>query len=319
VDKRLGVCVVAVIRSADTEAIAAAVDCLRAHEPVVMPTETVYGLAGATFDPIALKRVFELKGRPADNPLIAHVGSVEEAEALVDGWDDRAKALAAAFWPGSLTLILPRCDDVPAIAAGGRDTLAVRMPEHSVAQALLKAFGGPLSAPSANRSGRVSPTAAVHVQSDYADLEDATELLILDGGPCAVGVESTVLSLADGAARLLRPGSVRLQQLEGVIGPIKDCVPWAQGNSPGSSPRHYAPQTPVELVEADAWVSSMGSVDVVRLVLPVDPDVAQAALYTMLRDADNAGAEALQVKMPPDDPRWRAVRDRLLRAAHRSD
>lgn len=309
----------AVIRSADTEAIAAAVDCLRAHEPVVMPTETVYGLAGATFDPIALKRVFELKGRPADNPLIAHVGSVEEAEALVDGWDDRAKALAAAFWPGSLTLILPRCDDVPAIAAGGRDTLAVRMPEHSVAQALLKAFGGPLSAPSANRSGRVSPTAAVHVQSDYADLEDATELLILDGGPCAVGVESTVLSLADGAARLLRPGSVRLQQLEGVIGPIEDCVPWAQGNSPGSSPRHYAPQTPVELVEADAWVSSMGSVDVVRLVLPVDPDVAQAALYTMLRDADNAGAEALQVKMPPDDPRWRAVRDRLLRAAHRSD
>lgn len=309
----------AVIRSADAEAIAAAVDCLRAHEPVVMPTETVYGLAGATFDPIALRRVFELKGRPAGNPLIAHVGSVEEAEALVDGWDDRAKALAAAFWPGSLTLILPRCDDVPSIAAGGRDTLAVRMPEHSVAQALLKAFGGPLSAPSANRSGRVSPTAAVHVQSDYADLEDAAELLILDGGPCAVGVESTVLSLADGAARLLRPGSVRLPQLEGVIGPIEDSVPWTQGDTPGSSPRHYAPQTPVELVAADAWASSKGSVNVVRLVLPDEPDVAQAALYTMLRDADNAGAAVLQVKMPPDDPRWRAVRDRLLRAAHRSD
>ena len=309
----------AVIWSADAAGIAAAVDCLRAHEPVVMPTETVYGLAAATFDPVALERIFVLKGRPADNPLIAHVGSVEVAEALVDGWDDRAKALAAAFWPGPLTLIMPRSDDVPPIAAGGRDTLAVRIPEHPVAQALLMAFGGPLSAPSANRSGRVSPTAAAHVEEDYADLEDAADLLILDGGPCAVGVESTVLSLADGAARLLRPGSVRLSQIEGVIGPVEDNVPWTQHEAPGTSPRHYAPQTPVELVDADAWASSAGGVNVVRLELPDDPDVAQAALYTMLRDADQAGASTLQVKMPPDTPPWRAVRDRLLRAAHREE
>jgi L-threonylcarbamoyladenylate synthase len=281
-----------------------------------MPTETVYGLAASTVDPIALERVFELKGRPTDNPLIAHVANIATARGLVTDWDDRATALAGAFWPGPLTLILPRQGHVPAIAAGGRDTLAIRMPEHPVAQALLEAFGDPLSAPSANRSGRVSPTLAAHVQADYADFDAAAELLILNGGPCAVGVESTVLSLAHGAAKLLRPGSVRLPQIEGVIGPVEDVVPWTQHEAPGTSPRHYAPQTPVELIDAESWVLSTKDNAALRLVLPDDPSIAQSALYAMLRDADQANASMLQIKMPPDTPPWRAVRDRLLRAAH---
>ena len=299
----------------DAAGLKRALAALAGHAPVVMPTETVYGLAAGTLDPAGLARIFELKGRPADNPLIAHVASTAMARALVDDWDDRAQALAAAFWPGPLTIILPRAADVPPIAAGGRDTLAVRQPAHPVAAALIEA-AGPLSAPSANRSGRVSPTTAGHVAADYLHVAEASELLILDGGACEVGLESTVVSLADGPAKLLRPGSVQLAQLEAVVGPLNHEVPWTQNEAPGSSPRHYAPATAVALIEDEAW-SGQDTTDAACIELPSDACAAQAVLYDLLRKADALGRARILVRMPPDTPRWRAVRDRLLRAAHR--
>ena len=301
-----------VILPATAEGIDQAVACLRGHQPVVMPTETVYGLAAGTTDPEGVARIYQLKCRPSTNPLIAHVADAAMATTVVDGFDERAKALAAAFWPGPLTMILPRKASVPAIAAGGLDSLAVRVPSHAGAMALLEAYGGPLSAPSANRSGCVSPTSAQHVAVDYQDVDEATTLVILDGGSCTVGVESTVLSLMETTAVLLRPGSVRRTQIEGVIGPIDEHMPWAQGAAPGSSPRHYAPRTPLTVFAPDADTTAFAGT---MLTLPDTPQEAQAALFDMLRQADAAGHDALGIVLPPDEPQWRAIRDRLLRAA----
>jgi L-threonylcarbamoyladenylate synthase len=239
--------------------------------------------------------------------------------------------LADTFWPGSLTLVLPRDQSVPAVASGGRDTLAVRCPGHDVALELLAAFGGPISAPSANRSGSVSPTTAQHVQQDYDHVEEAEGLLVLDGGPCSVGIESTVLDLSGDAPRVLRPGSITSSQLSALIGPVERTLSTEQGASPGTSLRHYAPATPVELVDAGAAadrlaecagrvvVISSGSCecDVENTIeLPETPGGYAESIYSALREADGMNLDRILIIRPGgDQPGWEAVIDRITRAS----
>ncbi len=317
-----------------------AVQRLRAADVVAFATETVYGLGADTFSEAALKRVYDLKGRPRDNPLIAHVATVDQARELADEWPDAAESLARAFWPGPLTLVLARRSNVPNAATAGRPTIAVRCPAHDGAQRLLRAFNGPISAPSANRSSHVSPTTAEHVLADYADEPD---LLVLDGGPCGFGLESTVVDLTGTALpRLLRPGSVSAEQLEAALGPIDTPHLDAQAASPGTRRRHYAPRTPTELIDrtdlAERLRTSRARVGVLRfaaslpdadpipdadtddasdrvaITLPADPDEAGRRLFDALRQLDARGVDRLLIESPPADPAWRAVRDRLLRA-----
>ena len=236
------------IASPRGDAIEEAVQCLRRGEPVAFPTETVYGLGADTFQPEAIRAVFRLKDRPADNPLIAHVSGTEQARPLVRGWDERCDTLASRFWPGPLTLVLSKDESVPEVATAGWRTIAVRAPRHPVASALLAAFGGAISAPSANRSGHVSPTTAQHVADDFSAVED---LLILDGGRSDVGIESTVLDLTGAPPRILRPGSVTGTELKEVLGEVTAVAPRQQTISPGTSAAHYAPHTPAELVDRE--------------------------------------------------------------------
>jgi len=215
-----------------------AAERLRAGSVVAFPTETVYGLACATFDPTAIALVYELKGRPRDNPLIAHVPDADAGRSLAQHWNPTAAALCHAFWPGALTLVVERSPQVPMQASAGRSTLAVRCPAHPVAQRLLAAFGRPISAPSANRSGHISATTAQHVADDFADvaLPGMDELLIIDGGPTAMGIESTVIDVTTEPPRILRPGSITAEQIERVLEAAVETRPIAgQGASPGTS------------------------------------------------------------------------------------
>ena len=319
------------IETPSTKVITEAAERLHRGELVAMPTETVYGLAGSTHDQGALQSIFDIKGRPSDNPLIAHVDGPESARAVVDGWDDRCDRLSGAFWPGPLTMVLHRQHDVPTEASGGRDTLAVRSPGHPVARSLLEAFGGPLSAPSANRSGSVSPTTAKHVAVDLAEADVAGTLLVIDGGPCSVGIESTVLDLTTDPPRVLRPGSVSNESIAELIGKIETSVVGVQDASPGTRSRHYAPLTPLILIEAGNIEAQVGDdpsqVIIIRagsesgaggsreILLPVDPAGFAEGLYGALRRADGSGASKILVVVPGTGSPWRAVRDRLERAA----
>lgn len=316
------------------DAVANAAAHLRAGGLVAFPTETVYGLGAATVDGRAVARIYAIKGRPADNPLIAHVADVNSARTLTTRWDDRAERLAARFWPGPLTLVVPKSPIVPELSTGGRQGLAIRSPAHPVAQRLLRAFGGPVSAPSANRSGRVSPTTAQHVAEEFADARD---LMILDGGPCAVGIESTVLDLgaADGdgvAARLLRPGSVTMEEIEAVIGPIERGTPRGQDASPGTRTSHYAPSTPAMLASREQLAEILARTTVrcavlcapdvpvhpphTAIVMPTEAGRYATRLYAALREADAADADRIVIQLPPADAGglWCAIIDRLRRA-----
>ena len=305
------------------EAVDRAVEILTAGGVVAIPTETVYGLAAATHDPAAIAEVYRLKGRPTDNPLIAHVLDVEAAQALVrpGSLSDAVRRLADAFWPGPLTFVLPKSDEVDSIATGGRDSIAVRAPGHPVARAVLEAFGAPLSAPSANRSGAVSPTLATHVATDHAD----HALCILDGGPAEVGLESTVLDLRGSTPCILRPGHVTAEDLLPVIGRVEVSTAAMQGDSPGTAPRHYAPQTPVELVERfdvsgedDAVIRfRQPAPDRSRLDCPLGDDAGAAgqALFDAMRRCDRSGASRILIERPPAGPEWEAIADRLRRAS----
>ncbi len=316
---------------ASEAAVAEAAGRLRDGDVVVFPTETVYGLGADTFNDTALERVYELKGRPAANPLIAHVTGPDQAQRVVAAWDDRCSRLASSFWPGPLTLVLPRAETVPDRATAGWPTIAVRAPDHPVALELLETFGGPVSAPSANRSGRVSPTTAAHVAGDFADIGD---LLILDGGPCAVGIESTVLDLCGDVPAILRPGAVSAEALASQLDRVAVAAIAAQTHSPGTSSRHYAPQTPAELVPRgglparlvlqrepvvalclhDAEVSEPHR----AIVMPGDARGYAARLYTALREADAGGVTRILIEEPPGRTGlWQAVRDRLRRATER--
>jgi L-threonylcarbamoyladenylate synthase len=298
--------------------IAAAVAALRAGELVAFPTETVYGLGADARNAEALRKVYALKGRPSTHPLILHVLSVDDLKGWVSDIPPAARILASRFWPGPLTLVLPRSTRVSDELTGGQDTVAIRVPAHPVARALLTAFGSGIAAPSANRYGRVSPTRAAHVREEFPK-----DLLVLEGGDCEVGLESTIVSLVDAVPRLLRPGSISRADLEAVLGEsVKTGTGADTPRVPGSTVQHYAPQTPLELVPAGglsaAEAAAIGRGDrVVTLACPPgsDPATYGRALYAELRRLDKLGVSRILVESVPESPQWDAVRDRLSRAA----
>jgi L-threonylcarbamoyladenylate synthase len=311
------------------EALDEAAACLRAGGVVAFPTETVYGLGADASNVDAVRRVFAIKGRPADHPLIVHLASADAIDDWARSVPAAARTLARAFWPGPLTLVLSRQPRVSDAVTGGQDSVALRVPAHPLALRLIAAAGA-LVAPSANRFGRVSPTTAAHVAEELGDAVD----LILDGGPCTVGVESTIVSLLSDGPVLLRPGRITPEQIEAVL--QRPVARRGTGvRAPGLLPAHYAPSTPVELVEpgdlagraaslvaaglrvavlgpGDATVSAPG---VGHVTMPSDPDAYARVLYATLRACDAGGHDRLLVVAPPDGSDWLAVRDRLSRAA----
>ena len=301
-----------------TDALRAA-EALRAGRLVILPTETVYGLAADAADAAAVARLFEAKGRPRFNPLIAHVPDMEAAERLAL-FDSRARKLAEAFWPGPLTLVLPFRNGAPVsdLARAGLDTVAVRAPAHPLAQAVLRAFGGPVAAPSANRSGRPSPTTV----ADALEETGGSAALALDGGPCAVGLESTVVAALAEGLRLLRPGAVTRAEIEAFAGPVLEAEADAK-RSPGRMALHYAPDAPIRL-NADgpgpgeaflAWGPAPEGARVWSLSPGRDLREAAANLFALLRAADRTRPRAIAVAPIPEEGLGEAVNDRLRRAA----
>ncbi len=318
-------------------AIAEAAAVLRAGGLVAFPTETVYGLGANALDPAAVARIFAAKARPATNPLIVHVADWKDVEALADGGARHLvgaqhaaplHALTEKFWPGPLTLVLPKKAAVPDIVTAGGPTVALRMPNHPVALTLIRAAGVPLAAPSANRSEQLSPTRAAHVAQGLGDAID----IVLDGGPTEVGLESTVLDLTEWPPRLLRPGMVTAAQIEAVLGVTITHGQSQSGaaRSPGQTPRHYAPRTPLRLV-ADVWAEAAQTPACAVLahtpppgpppahlcaaaVMRPEPRAYAAALYDTLHRLDGLGASVILVQSVPESDGWAAVRDRLTRA-----
>lgn len=322
-----------------------AADLLRAGGLVAFPTETVYGLGADAQNARAVERLFAVKGRPADHPLIVHLASAEQLSGWTAGTDDRALGLARAFWPGPLTLVLRRHPRVPLAVTGGLETVGLRVPAHPLALEMLRAFEGGIAAPSANRFGRVSPTTAAHVRADLGDDVD----LILDGGPCAVGVESTIVDLSGASPAILRPGAITAEALASVLGrPLAERADDAGPRAPGRLPAHYAPRTPLRLVRRDEisrHLASagpghrMGVLDLDGALAAAVPDVrspraasasvvcfavpggspdlesAARALYAGLRALDTAGCAVILAVAPEERGLGVAVADRLRRAA----
>ena len=319
------------------DAIAAAVQTLKAGELVGLPTETVYGLAADAGSDAAVARIFAAKGRPANHPLIVHVADASGVDHFAANVPDFARRLIDTFWPGPLTLILPRRPGVGAVAAGGQDSIGLRCPSHPVAQAVLRAcaaqgvFG--LAAPSANPFGRVSPTTAAHVQAGMGDA-----LLVIDGGACDVGIESTIVDCTRGAPVLLRPGGISRAQVEAACGqPLRDgaALGAPDPKASGTLLAHYAPAAPVRLMDAKALQTALDllgadaahiaawsrailktpSSGVIRRRMPDDAAATAQQLFAVLREFDAQGARLIWIETPPDTPEWEAVRDRLQRAA----
>lgn len=312
--------------------ISAAVDILRRGGIVAFPTETVYGLGANALDAAAVARIFEAKGRPATNPIIVHVADASLVAQIATGWPPVAARLTERFWPGPLTLVLPKHPNVPNIVTAAGPTVAVRVPAHPVARALLEAVQLPIAAPSANRSNALSPTTAEHVRQALDGRID----MILDGGPCPGGIESTVLDLTSDPPRLLRPGLVTVEQIELVIGPILRFAPVESDHplaSPGLLPRHYSPHTPLEVAPDDGrtrvnelavrgvrvgwltWDRAPPANESRRETLPRDPDGYSAGFYAALHRLDSQNVEIIVVAQPPDGDAWLAIRDRLRRAS----
>ena len=292
-------------------------------ELVAFPTETVYGLGGDATNERAVAKIFEAKGRPQFNPLISHVLDASEARRLVQ-WNDIAERLAIHFWPGPLTLVLPRTKESPValLATAGLDTVAVRAPAHPMAQALIRAAGRPLAAPSANRSGAISPTRAEHVAESLGNRVK----LILDGGPCAVGLESTVLDLTTATPTLLRPGGATREAIEAVIGKValSDALPSGEAphKSPGQLASHYAPSRPVRLEatqprDGEVLLGFGRRARGATLNLSPSGDLTEAAanLFAMLRALDRPGVRGIAVMPIPQTGLGLAINDRLRRAA----
>ena len=313
------------------EILAKAADLLRAGRLVAFPTETVYGLGANALDADAVARIFEAKGRPSYNPIIVHVSDVEAVGQVAREWSDRAHALAAKFWPGPMTLVLPRRDVVPDIVTAGLDSVAVRVPAHPVARALLAVAKLPIAAPSANRSTELSPTTGRHVEKSLGDAVD----LILDAGPTRVGIESTVIDLTADLPTILRPGTISAPDIERVVGPVAlgaHIEGTAARPSPGMMDRHYAPRSRLvvagakdvrsALAEERASGAEVGAmvltadVDGSAVVqMPLDPLAYAAMLYAALHSLDDAGFEVVVIEDVPDAPEWRGVRDRIERAS----
>ncbi len=308
-----------------------AVEALRDGDVVAFPTETVYGLGADAQNPDAVRRIFELKGRPATHPLIVHIDHPRMLERWALEVPPSARALAERFWPGPLTLVLRRAPAVDLAVTGGQDTVAVRVPGHPVAQQLLRAYGSGIAAPSANRYGRVSPTRAEHVREEFGDAIK----VILDGGDCKIGLESTIVSCVDATPRVLRPGSITLSQLRAVVPDVQGRGEADGPRVPGSDVKHYSPSTPLSIVNSRALeevVAQLTADHEKVAVLALRPprvankfmtwvnagrrsDVYTRELYVNLRALDKAGAREILVEEVPEGEAWDAVRDRLRRAA----
>lgn len=295
--------------------IVAAAALLRAGRLVAFPTETVYGLGANALDPVAVKRIYEVKGRPPGSPLIVHVESIGQARALAAEWPAAAEELAQYFWPGPLTLVLPKTQVIPDEATGGLPTAGLRMPAHPMALALIHEAQAPVAAPSANRFTGLSPTRAEHVRASLGEDVD----LVLDGGPTVVGIESTVLSLATPRPALLRLGAITREEIEARIGPVDVARPPAAGrahDSPGQHARHYAPKTRLLLVrQGQRPAAGRGVYLAAGHGMPAEARAYAAALYATLHRFDQEGLDWIAVETPPAAPEWAAVRDRLERAA----
>jgi len=301
-----------------------AAELIRSGRLVAFPTETVYGLGANALDATAVARIFEAKGRPHTSPLIVHISSIEMGRKLVAAWPDRAQKLAEGFWPGPLTLVLPKLDVIPDLVTAGLSSVGLRMPAHPVALALIREAGVPIAAPSANRFTQLSPTTAEHVREGLGELVD----FVLDGGPTSVGIESTVVSLAVDTPTLLRPGGVSRMELERVIGHVNVQTHSAADahEAPGMHPRHYSPRKPLFLIP-DGRTPPRGKGVYLKIwrdpnseaeVLPMPTDAAEYAriLYGTLHHADSSDFDWIGVELPPETEEWEAVLDRLRRAAH---
>ncbi len=318
----------------DAAALRAAADVLRRGRLVAFPTETVYGLGAHALDESAVAGIYAAKGRPAYNPLIVHVADVEAAKRLVSDWPANADALARAFWPGPLTLVLRKRDVVPDAITAGLPTVAIRIPAHPVALALLREANLPVAAPSANRFAQLSPTTAAHVVESLGDAVD----IVLDGGPTTVGIESTVVDLTGALPRVLRPGMIDAAQIAAVVGALDDSpaavADGAARSSPGMVDRHYAPRARVLLFDershdaalAEATAAAAGGARVGSLaftplpvtdarVMPRDAAAYARRLYAELHALDDLDCDLVLVERVPDTPEWAGLRDRLERAA----
>jgi L-threonylcarbamoyladenylate synthase len=307
---------------------------LRSGGLVAMPTETVYGLAADATNEAAVRSIFAAKGRPVAHPVIVHLADASALARWADAVPDAAQALARTFWPGALTIVLKRRSQVSDLITGGQDTVGLRCPAHPWAQALLKAFGGAVAAPSANRFGRISPTTAQHVIDDLGVKPEGAVDVVLDGGPCPVGIESTIVDLSRDRPRLLRPGVISRDQLEAVLGMPVLAADADAPRASGGLEKHYAPKTPLEVIpvsDVANRIAGCGSEEVAvlapaglllagpnlrrHLLASDDPAEYARSLYDHLRRLDASGAARLIVAEPPSGPEWEAVRDRLNRAS----
>jgi L-threonylcarbamoyladenylate synthase len=317
-------------------AVRRAAELLRAGEAVALPTETVYGLAANALNAQAVERTFQIKGRPSHNPIIVHVASADMAKRCVAHWPPLAEKLARAFWPGPLTLVLPRAKDIPDVVTAGGPTVGVRWPSHPFIQAVIHACGFPLAAPSANPSNRVSPTTAEHVRKDLGHKIP----LIVDGGQCQIGIESTVLDLSVSPPRLLRPGMIHEQALLAVTGSLARNTDHGPGvlKSPGLLRKHYSPRARLVLAswqdqldleaKAAALKTPRAGIHIIAhthipalagfgrvSVIPHEATAFARAIYAELHQCDEAGAELILVEALADSPEWRPIADRLSKAA----
>jgi L-threonylcarbamoyladenylate synthase len=293
---------------------------IRSGGIVAFPTETVYGLGANALDPEAVAKIFAIKGRPSTNPLIVHVADSASARTLVSDWPELAEQLAQAFWPGPLTIVCRKSAAIPDLVSAGGSTVAIRCPADPIALAFIREAGVPIAAPSANKSGELSPTTAEHVIQSLGQSID----FILDGGPCSGGLESTVVDVTGSTVRLLRPGLITRTELEARCGPIQlgpANTPDGPAPSPGMQTRHYAPKTALECAatpeETDFLVNlyETAGLKVVRYSPGDDPISTACELYAKLHSLDRAGYDRIIATLPPHHEQWRAIRDRLIRAS----
>ncbi len=309
-----------------------AVHLLQSGQLVAFPTETVYGLGADASNPAAVAKLYEAKGRPGNHPVIVHLSELSQLSVWASQIPDNAMRLAEKFWPGPLTLILPKAPHVLDAITGGQKSVGLRVPSHPLALDLLKAFGGGVVAPSANKFGRLSPTRAEDVRNEFQD----QVAMVLDGGPCAVGIESTIVDLTGSQPMILRPGMIEQAEIESVIGAVRLAAQFVADESitrvPGGLPSHYAPTTPLKLVRADelrritdnlpqgrvriaVMAFSAAPLEMDWIIANSDPHAFARDLYSNLRRLDKLKLDQIIVEAPPEDSQWDGIRDRLVRAA----